>query len=145
MKMNPTPFFSSFFLLFSGTALMGNRLIERSAKMPIQNNASPYEINDEQNDLLDRVFAELPLSVRIARRIWNVNPFYIGGTAFLLGFLPLLYAIFLSPIGNVAYYKPLSFTDAANPFSCTREMLENGKCIGNCSPHPQVGVGGGRA
>jgi len=97
--------------------------------MPQRTKSAPAETNTNHTTLITVALAELPSSVRIARGIWNVNPFYIAGAAFLLGFLPFLYAIFFSPIGSVIYYKPLSPVDPASPFTCTSEMLKAGECI----------------
>jgi len=79
------------------------------------------------------IFDQQPWLVRAIRGFWRINPFVIFGATFLLGLLPLIYSVLVSPIGSVAYYMP---TEAFAGHICNQEALAAGECI-----EKQVGYG----
>jgi hypothetical protein len=78
-----------------------------------------------------RIFEQQPTIVRIVRSFWRIDPFIVFGIFFLLGLLPLIFAVFVSPIGAVSYYMPVS-PDPLDPsvkVACTEAFVRDGICI----------------
>ncbi|WP_299500420.1 hypothetical protein [uncultured Roseobacter sp.] len=84
-------------------------------------------MNDENVDPGQAaIFNDQPALVRTVRAFWRTNPFFILAITFLLGVLPLVFAVLASPVGSVVYYMP---TETFDGDLCVLADVPNGRCV----------------